>query len=252
MPKVTMPQLGKSVAEGTIGRWLKQVEDHVDKYQPIVEVVTDKVNAEVPSPSRAPSRPSWSRRARRSPTTPRSRSSMAQAMRPPQLQLRRPPLPRLRVVLPPSRRPQPRFLSPRPPRLHHRRPPAATERRAMGRQDRMSGQPRPPTTRAASRLPCAGWRASTLDLSLVSGTGHAGRVTRGTSSPTSSANARALPNKRRPQAGLPGGCPDCTWRESDRGRPATPRRRHWHRRPLRLRPTLSGRRPRCARPSPPR
>jgi 2-oxoisovalerate dehydrogenase E2 component (dihydrolipoyl transacylase) len=50
VPKVTMPQLGESVAEGTIGRWLKQVGDHVDKYEPIVEVVTDKVNAEVPSP----------------------------------------------------------------------------------------------------------------------------------------------------------------------------------------------------------
>ena len=50
MPKVTMPQLGESVAEGTIGKWLKQVGDHVDKYEPIVEVVTDKVNAEVPSP----------------------------------------------------------------------------------------------------------------------------------------------------------------------------------------------------------
>jgi pyruvate/2-oxoglutarate dehydrogenase complex dihydrolipoamide acyltransferase (E2) component len=50
MPKVTMPQLGESVAEGTIGRWLKKPGDHVDKYEPIVEVITDKVNAEVPSP----------------------------------------------------------------------------------------------------------------------------------------------------------------------------------------------------------
>ena len=50
MPKVTMPQLGESVAEGTIGKWLKQVGDHVAKYEPIVEVITDKVNAEVPSP----------------------------------------------------------------------------------------------------------------------------------------------------------------------------------------------------------
>jgi 2-oxoisovalerate dehydrogenase E2 component (dihydrolipoyl transacylase) len=48
--KVTMPQLGESVAEGTIGKWLKQPGDHVDKYEPLVEVVTDKVNAEVPSP----------------------------------------------------------------------------------------------------------------------------------------------------------------------------------------------------------
>jgi 2-oxoisovalerate dehydrogenase E2 component (dihydrolipoyl transacylase) len=48
--KVTMPQLGESVAEGTIGRWLKKPGDRVEKYEPIVEVVTDKVNAEVPSP----------------------------------------------------------------------------------------------------------------------------------------------------------------------------------------------------------
>jgi 2-oxoisovalerate dehydrogenase E2 component (dihydrolipoyl transacylase) len=48
--KVTMPQLGESVAEGTIGKWLKQVGDHVDKYEPLLEVITDKVNAEVPSP----------------------------------------------------------------------------------------------------------------------------------------------------------------------------------------------------------
>jgi len=48
--KVTMPQLGESVAEGTIGRWLKQPGDTVDKYEPLLEVITDKVNAEVPSP----------------------------------------------------------------------------------------------------------------------------------------------------------------------------------------------------------
>jgi 2-oxoisovalerate dehydrogenase E2 component (dihydrolipoyl transacylase) len=48
--KVTMPQLGESVAEGTIGRWLKQPGDAVAKYEALVEVVTDKVNAEVPSP----------------------------------------------------------------------------------------------------------------------------------------------------------------------------------------------------------
>jgi pyruvate/2-oxoglutarate dehydrogenase complex dihydrolipoamide acyltransferase (E2) component len=48
--KVTMPQLGESVAEGTIGKWLKKPGDHVAKYEPLLEVITDKVNAEVPSP----------------------------------------------------------------------------------------------------------------------------------------------------------------------------------------------------------
>ena len=50
MAKVTMPQLGENVAEGTIGRWLRQPGDRVAKDDPLVEVITDKVNAEVPSP----------------------------------------------------------------------------------------------------------------------------------------------------------------------------------------------------------
>src|SRR5690606_22543420 len=47
---ITMPQLGESVVEGTIGTWLKAVGDRVEKYEPLVEVVTDKVNTEIPSP----------------------------------------------------------------------------------------------------------------------------------------------------------------------------------------------------------
>ena len=50
MAKVTMPQLGESVAEGTIGKWLKAVGDEVVVDEPLLEVITDKVNAEVPSP----------------------------------------------------------------------------------------------------------------------------------------------------------------------------------------------------------
>ena len=48
--KVTMPQLGESAAEGTIGKWLKSPGDAVAKDEPLLEVITDKVNAEVPSP----------------------------------------------------------------------------------------------------------------------------------------------------------------------------------------------------------
>lgn len=46
---VTMPQLGESVTEGTITKWLKKPGDPVAKYEPICEVATDKVNAEVPA-----------------------------------------------------------------------------------------------------------------------------------------------------------------------------------------------------------
>jgi 2-oxoisovalerate dehydrogenase E2 component (dihydrolipoyl transacylase) len=47
---LTMPQLGESVTEGTVDRWLKGEGDLVRRDEPLVEVVTDKVNAEVPSP----------------------------------------------------------------------------------------------------------------------------------------------------------------------------------------------------------
>ena len=47
---IELPHVGESVTEGIIGKWLKQVGDYVDKYDPLVEIVTDKVNMEVPSP----------------------------------------------------------------------------------------------------------------------------------------------------------------------------------------------------------
>lgn len=47
--KLTMPQLGESVTEGTISKWLVSAGERVAKYDPIAEVMTDKVNAEVPS-----------------------------------------------------------------------------------------------------------------------------------------------------------------------------------------------------------
>ncbi len=48
--KVTMPKLGESVAEGTLGRWLKKEGDLVELDEPLVEVVTDKISTELPSP----------------------------------------------------------------------------------------------------------------------------------------------------------------------------------------------------------
>ena len=48
--QIKMPQLGESVTEGTVDKWLKREGDFVKRDEPIVEVVTDKVNAEIPSP----------------------------------------------------------------------------------------------------------------------------------------------------------------------------------------------------------
>ena len=48
--ELKMPKLGESVTEGTIGKWLKQPGEKVNKYDLLVEVQTDKVNTEIPSP----------------------------------------------------------------------------------------------------------------------------------------------------------------------------------------------------------
>src|SRR5262249_11411536 len=49
--KVIMPQLGESVVEGTVSKWLKQQGDEVSEFEPLLEVSTDKVDTEVPAPA---------------------------------------------------------------------------------------------------------------------------------------------------------------------------------------------------------
>ena len=48
--EVVMPQMGESITEGTVSKWLKQVGDKIEKDEPILEISTDKVDAEVPAP----------------------------------------------------------------------------------------------------------------------------------------------------------------------------------------------------------
>src|SRR3954469_12892915 len=48
--EVVMPQMGESITEGTVSKWLKQVGERVEKDEPVLEISTDKVDAEVPSP----------------------------------------------------------------------------------------------------------------------------------------------------------------------------------------------------------
>src|ERR687892_1960249 len=50
MATVTMPQLGETVVEGTITKWLKGPGDQVERDEPLFEISTDKVDTEVPSP----------------------------------------------------------------------------------------------------------------------------------------------------------------------------------------------------------
>ena len=48
---VVMPQMGESIAEGTIVRWIKKVGDAVERDEPLFEITTDKVDAEIPAPA---------------------------------------------------------------------------------------------------------------------------------------------------------------------------------------------------------
>ncbi|MGH7724105.1 MAG: biotin/lipoyl-containing protein, partial [Candidatus Eiseniibacteriota bacterium] len=48
---IVVPQLGESVVEGTISKWLKNVGDSVKEEEPLVEIMTDKITIEVPSPA---------------------------------------------------------------------------------------------------------------------------------------------------------------------------------------------------------
>lgn len=49
--EILMPELGESVHEGTVSRWLKKVGDFVKEDEPVVEIMTDKVNTELPAPA---------------------------------------------------------------------------------------------------------------------------------------------------------------------------------------------------------
>ena len=49
--EVVMPQMGESIAEGTVSKWLKKVGDRVERDEPLLEISTDKVDAEIPSPA---------------------------------------------------------------------------------------------------------------------------------------------------------------------------------------------------------
>src|ERR1044072_8841689 len=49
--EVVMPQMGESIAEGTITKWLKKVGERVERDQPLFEISTDKDDAEIPSPA---------------------------------------------------------------------------------------------------------------------------------------------------------------------------------------------------------
>src|SRR6266851_7544172 len=51
MIDVVMPQMGESIVEGTLTKWLKKAGEHVERDEPLFEISTDKVDTEIPSPA---------------------------------------------------------------------------------------------------------------------------------------------------------------------------------------------------------
>src|ERR1700678_3915848 len=51
MTDIVMPQMGESIVEGTLTKWLKKAGEHVDRDEPLFEISTDKVDTEIPSPA---------------------------------------------------------------------------------------------------------------------------------------------------------------------------------------------------------
>ena len=70
MIDVVMPQMGESIVEGTLTKWLKKAGEHVERDEPLFEISTDKVDTEIPSPTAGTLARSWSRKARPSRSTP--------------------------------------------------------------------------------------------------------------------------------------------------------------------------------------
>ena len=241
--KVTMPQLGESVAEGTIGKWLKQPGDHVDKYEPLVEVITDKVNAEVPSPFEGILREILAEEGATVPNnaeiavietaddggqarrrTPSGRLPQRQRRRPaPGADGRSPPARPRRAAPAADRRRRPRTgrLGRAPRRRRGRHGRRRRRQRRSRRAHDARGSPAPPRARAvgrprwSARAAAAGSPARTCSGSSRRSAPAGGGAGRGTPAPAAPAPATAAPAPAQPRpapaapatAGTPVGLP---------------------------------------------
>jgi pyruvate dehydrogenase E2 component (dihydrolipoamide acetyltransferase) len=191
--EVPMPQMGESIAEGTVSRWLKQLGEAVERDEPILEISTDKVDAEIPAPQSGRWWRSWSRKAPpwkwgpSWPTSTRRGAAVSGGGHHPPAEDR--DRPRRtgggRRSLPRSVRgadADPRRVRPNPPGADR-----ARARRRGGAPEAAFHPRRPADGRGARR-----------GLSQLSGSGHAGRVTKQDLEATWSRRPRRLRPRPRP------------------------------------------------------
>ena len=215
MADVIMPQMGESIAEGTVTKWLKNVGDRVERDEPLFEISTDKVDAEIPSPAAG-----VLREIRVAPGTtvpintvvgviaaegearpPRSPAAAPPA-RPPHLRLRPPhPCPGRRTSCPAAARP-PQLRAPAPasePPAPAAAPPAPAPEPEKPRSEMTAEELRLTRSSPVVRKIAAEHQ---VDIRAIPGTGIGGRVTK--QDILGHIETRpAAPEPRRPRAGSP-------------------------------------------------
>jgi pyruvate dehydrogenase E2 component (dihydrolipoyllysine-residue acetyltransferase) len=203
---VVMPQMGESIAEGTIVRWLKKVGDKVDRDEPLFEISTDKVDAEIPSPVTGVI---TEIRAKEGDTVPvnsvvavigaasaaaapaAAPAETATAAAPPEAPAAKtaePPKPSPQADGSPSGAAAPKEQAPAGGHYHDRDEPAPVQPAAAPRQDASPARSQPAASRTTSTEETIRERSSPLvrkiakehnvDISQIHGTGIAGRVTK--------------------------------------------------------------------------
>jgi pyruvate dehydrogenase E2 component (dihydrolipoyllysine-residue acetyltransferase) len=197
---IQMPQLGETVTEGTITRWLKSVGDHVDADEPLFEVSTDKVDSEVPAPAAGTlseilvqegetaevgTRLAVISDGAGAAGAPATAATPATTSAPP-AQAAAPPQPAAPATPPPSRepvapaRPAPSPPAPTPPPTREPAAPPAAAATTSGAPATTAGAP--PQAGAGGQLMSPVVRRLLneygLDASEVQGTGEGGRITR--------------------------------------------------------------------------
>jgi pyruvate dehydrogenase E2 component (dihydrolipoyllysine-residue acetyltransferase) len=203
---VVMPQMGESIAEGTIVRWIKKVGDTVDRDEPLFEISTDKVDAEIPSPAAGViseirvkegetvpvnsvvaviggAGVAGARSAASTDTPPAARTTAAPAAKAPET-----PKPSPQADGSPTSAAPPNDQAPAAGHYHDRDEPAREEPAASRRQDVGPARPQAAEGHASSVEDTVRERSSPLvrkiakehnvDISLIHGTGIAGRVTK--------------------------------------------------------------------------
>jgi len=188
---VVMPQMGESIAEGTVVRWIKKVGDTVDRDEPLFEISTDKVDAEIPSPAAGVISEIRVKEGETVPVNSVVAVIGSGAAATGRTTTPEPPVQTARAAEPPKASPQADGASatPPPPRHYHERDdepvaaPAATPA-APARIEPVAG--RPPTNGStedairerSSPLVRKIAKEHNVDIAQIRGTGIAGRVTK--------------------------------------------------------------------------